>query len=383
MLIFLIFFSLVAFIYCILLCFVYFGWIKNNLVLNTELSGNELFVSVIIPTRNEAKNILKCLQLLNLQSYRHFEIIVTDDESEDDTVAIAENFLKAHECGFVLAKDQLAFQDAPLFSPKKIAIEQAIARANGTIIAVLDADCFVLPDWLQTIVAAFKTFDAAMIVMPVRIEEQHFFLNHFEQMDLAGLIGITCGALFWKIPVMANGGNLAYKKNTFNALHGYEGNRNMPGGDDIMLLLKFFKAHPEKVIYLKDERVIATTFSATRFLDFFNQRLRWASKAGAFGEIKISIFMFLTFLFHLLLMVLFFLTIIYWNYLTLSVFLFFVALKFFIEYHIVRLSSHFLKHKFSFFLFLNSFLLYPVYVATIGFCSKLFSWEWKGRKHNG
>ncbi len=46
-------------------------------------------VSVIVPARNEARNILPCLESLTSLAYPDFEVIVVDDRSEDETARIA------------------------------------------------------------------------------------------------------------------------------------------------------------------------------------------------------------------------------------------------------------------------------------------------------
>ena len=57
---------------------------KPNIVNNNE------FISVIIPFRNESKNILKSLSSLSNQSLpkEGFEIIYIDDNSDDDSFKI-------------------------------------------------------------------------------------------------------------------------------------------------------------------------------------------------------------------------------------------------------------------------------------------------------
>ena len=45
-------------------------------------------VSVLIPTRNEEKNIEVCLESLRQQDYPNFEILVLDDNSSDNTANI-------------------------------------------------------------------------------------------------------------------------------------------------------------------------------------------------------------------------------------------------------------------------------------------------------
>ena len=54
------------------------------------------FISIIVAARNEEKNIGNCIQSLINQTYPEskFEIIVTDDHSTDNTVAVIHSFKK-------------------------------------------------------------------------------------------------------------------------------------------------------------------------------------------------------------------------------------------------------------------------------------------------
>ena len=51
-------------------------------------------VSVIIPMYNAEKFIGACLESLFKQTFKDFEIIVVDDCSTDNSVAVVENYLK-------------------------------------------------------------------------------------------------------------------------------------------------------------------------------------------------------------------------------------------------------------------------------------------------
>ncbi|KAA0549535.1 glycosyltransferase family 2 protein [Bacillus sp. BGMRC 2118] len=50
------------------------------------------FLSIIIPARNEEGRISHLLQSLQEQRYRHFEILVVDDSSSDNTTFVAESY---------------------------------------------------------------------------------------------------------------------------------------------------------------------------------------------------------------------------------------------------------------------------------------------------
>lgn len=51
-------------------------------------------ISVIIPTKNEAKNIETCLKSIADQTYKNYEIIVVDNNSDDDTKILAKRYTK-------------------------------------------------------------------------------------------------------------------------------------------------------------------------------------------------------------------------------------------------------------------------------------------------
>ena len=63
---------------------------------NPEQSANYPLVSIILPARNEERNIRRCVESLLEQSYPNYEVIVVDDGSTDGTPNILENIIQAH-----------------------------------------------------------------------------------------------------------------------------------------------------------------------------------------------------------------------------------------------------------------------------------------------
>nr|WP_288305819.1 glycosyltransferase [uncultured Romboutsia sp.] len=51
-----------------------------------------LYISIVIRTYNEEKNIRQVLESINQQSYNNYEIIIVDSESTDNTVMIAKEY---------------------------------------------------------------------------------------------------------------------------------------------------------------------------------------------------------------------------------------------------------------------------------------------------
>src|SRR6201989_147779 len=78
---------LILFVYFLLLGCLILGW-KNILTQKETLRGTQMFMTVLVPVRNEEKNIGYLLSDLIAQEYGDFEIIVIDDHSEDRTGSI-------------------------------------------------------------------------------------------------------------------------------------------------------------------------------------------------------------------------------------------------------------------------------------------------------
>src|SRR2546425_9405268 len=56
-------------------------------------------VSIIVPARNEERNIRRCITSLLEQDYSNFEVIVVDDDSTDGTAQILDEIAREHPHG--------------------------------------------------------------------------------------------------------------------------------------------------------------------------------------------------------------------------------------------------------------------------------------------
>ncbi len=259
-------------------------------------------ISVIIPARNEAANIANCLDSVCNQSYSKelFEVLVVDDHSTDNTAAIVNGYADKN-VKLISLKD---FIGDELNSYKKKAIEIAIQQSAGELIVTTDADCFTGEHWLQTIAAFYEQYDPAFIAAPVSIDCSNKFIEFFQGLDFMTLQGITGASVYKKIHSMCNGANLAYTKKAFDEVGGFAGIDNIASGDDMLLMHKIYKLHPDKVMFLKSKEAIVYTAPVNSIKEFFNQRIRWASKADKYDDKRIFAVLFLVYLVNLLLVVL-------------------------------------------------------------------------------
>ena len=125
--------------------------------------GPEIFdgplVSVLIPARNEEKNIERCLNSLRNQLYKNFEILVINDNSTDGTERILEQ---------IAAEDDRVkvFNGKPLpddWYSKPFALHQLSANAKGEILILTDADTVHSPSSISWAVTNLQFLKADMI----------------------------------------------------------------------------------------------------------------------------------------------------------------------------------------------------------------------------
>src|SRR5450830_1291351 len=64
----------------------------ENYSLPEQILKNPPLISILIPARNEAENISRCLKSLLRQDYQNLEIIVLNDNSTDTTGKVVKGF---------------------------------------------------------------------------------------------------------------------------------------------------------------------------------------------------------------------------------------------------------------------------------------------------
>ncbi len=93
-------------------------------------------VSILVPARNEEENILDLLLSIQKQDYLHYEVIVLDDNSSDNTCTLCAEFGARHHAFRVVRGKELA--DGWL--GKNYACHQLAQEAKGDLLLFVDAD---------------------------------------------------------------------------------------------------------------------------------------------------------------------------------------------------------------------------------------------------
>ena len=109
-------------------------------------------VSIIVPARNEQRNIWRCVTSLLEQDYESFEVIVVDDGSTDDTPLILDDIARHHPHGDKLWV--LRLKDLPQgWAGKPHALHAGVQEAHGDWLLFTDADTWHAPNALCTALA--------------------------------------------------------------------------------------------------------------------------------------------------------------------------------------------------------------------------------------
>ena len=271
-------------VYGVLIDYYKRSWKGIPLYSSSDQAGG-IWVTVVVPARNEEGNIGKCLDALLAQAYpsEWMNIIVVNDHSTDRTAEVVLAY-QTHHLRLVNLAD---YVDTPINSYKKKAIEVAVSLAGGGLVVTTDADCTAGPGWISTLVACYQATDARFMAAPVKIEAGRSLLSIFQALDFMTLQGITGAAVYKKFHSMCNGANLAYSKAAFYEVGGYQGIDQIASGDDMLLMHKIFSAYPDHVFFIKDQAAIVTTKAAPTWKAFFQQRIRWASKADKYNDKRI------------------------------------------------------------------------------------------------
>lgn len=124
---------------------------SNSLVMTRlrrhRLKSSPPLVSILVPARNEAANILRCVRSMLGQRYARFEVIVLDDRSDDGT---AELLSSERDVRLTVLRGRSLPQG---WTGKNWACHQLSGAAKGDILFFADADTVFEPDAVEKVAA--------------------------------------------------------------------------------------------------------------------------------------------------------------------------------------------------------------------------------------
>ena len=185
---------------------------------------NNLKISVVIPTLNEEKYLEKTLLSFKNQTFRDFELVISDGGSTDRTVSIAQKYTKkivvAHNTNVCQARDR------------------GLKEASGEILVGADADTYYPPNHLKSIADEFgKAENVVAVTGRAKFVDGPRWCTVFLKIfySFAYFIYKISGFVLYS-PAF----NLSYRKDIFLKIGGYNTNLDF-GGDELDVLRRLKK----------------------------------------------------------------------------------------------------------------------------------------------
>lgn len=263
-------------------------WIRFKSLPEIQASGNlssasknDLSVSIIVPFRNEASGLERSVKSLLRASRKlqHYEIILIDDHSTDQSSQIAEELTRTNKSiQFLYAKAE----------GKKQAIAQGIAKAKHEWIFTADADCIYADNSISNLLFELVRNELEVGTFAVVVDREHGLLNAYQQLESFGLMMVTAVALKDQLFYSASGAALLYRKSLFQKIQPFKDNYNIPTGDDVFFLYAYKRVSKRPILFYKNRHMHATTEAMGSWRELINQRLRWAVSNTGLKDMKLK-----------------------------------------------------------------------------------------------
>ncbi|WP_430409765.1 glycosyltransferase [Kordia sp.] len=232
-------------------------------------------VSVIICAKNEAENLEKLIPELLQQSYKKFEIVLINDASSDETLAIMERFQKEHDhIKIVDVENNEAF-----WGNKKYALTLGIKAATHNYLLFTDADCKPLSKhWITEMSQRFSSSKKIVIGYGAYAKKKYSLLNlliRFETV-MAAVQAFSYAKI--GIPYTAVGRNLAYHRDEFYGVSGFVNHMKIRSGDDDLFIKDAATRKNTAICFSKNSFTVSQ--AKTSFLSWFRQKRRHVSTSS-------------------------------------------------------------------------------------------------------
>lgn len=119
-------------------------------------------VSFVMPAFNAAPFVRRAIESLLAQDFTDFEIVAVDDKSTDSTAAIIASMAESDSRIRLIS---LPENSGGVYTPRRVAVE----AARGKLVAPMDSDDWVEPDYLSALLERMRDSHAD-IVYPVMIQ---------------------------------------------------------------------------------------------------------------------------------------------------------------------------------------------------------------------
>lgn len=125
-------------------------------------------VSIVVPVYRVEKYLTRCIDSILMQSFQNYELILVDDGSPDQCGEICEEYAKRHNRIVVLHRE-----NGGLSAARNTGIEWVFSNSDSEYITFIDSDDWIHPQYLELLLKAIQSSDAAVSVGGFKKTENH------------------------------------------------------------------------------------------------------------------------------------------------------------------------------------------------------------------
>jgi chlorobactene glucosyltransferase len=198
-------------------------------------------ISVIVPARNEARNIRRSIEALAAQSYQNLELIVVDDGSTDATPQILKQLQEAPKAD---SSPEITIINGAALPPgwagKPHALHQGFQASQGEWLCFVDADTFANPDLIASTYQAATNLGADMLTILTDQELGSFWEKVIMPLVFTALsVGFPARRVNdpQKADAIANGQFILIRRQVYQAVGGHAAVRDQIAEDKALAVL--------------------------------------------------------------------------------------------------------------------------------------------------
>lgn len=267
--------------------------LHDNKTPHNEHGAAEPPVSVIVIAHNQGSLLEQNLEAIALQKYNHFEIVVVNDDSDDNTADVITRI----ERRFPNVRHTFTPHSARYVSHSKLSITLGIRAARYDCILLTEGDCRPMTsDWLSIMASHFDEHtdfvigyanypaEPSLRTVRHRLDRLIHALRYFHAAVPATSAGKAIGA---------DNANIAFRKSVFIENKGFSGQLNLLSGENLLFVDRVARKGRTSVCASRKAKVIQssptthdawqtskmTQFEAARELSNTGklERYRWAT----------------------------------------------------------------------------------------------------------
>ena len=216
---------------------------------------------MIVPAYNEEKVIKRTISNLLHSTYHNFNIIVVDDGSQDQTLAIVKKEFAGHPLVRIFTKENAG---------KSMALNFGIAQTEAEIIITLDADTLFQSDTIKTLVRRFSDARIAAVAGNAKVGNRMNLLTRWQALEYITSQNLDRRAFeIMNCIAVVPGAIGAWRRTAIIEAGGFSADTLAEDADLTFSILR----HGHLIAY--DDEALAFTEAPDTVKNFVKQRFRW------------------------------------------------------------------------------------------------------------